>query len=178
MPSPIQVTTASIIAASLVAFVACGPNGGGNGPVSPGPGGNPTSGGKAIPKQGALVSGKAKKGGSGKENGSGGQTSSKTMSAASSAGNADNADNDCAGVPDGDAICKGSQISICQGEQEYFLDCNQYAKNEGWQTGDCFEHEKITDCMGCETHADGTSACCDVEMKSICCNDAGDCWAP
>lgn len=177
MPSIPQIVTASSITALFAAFIACGPAGGG--PSAPvGPGGGMPGGGKAIPKQGALVTTKPTKGGSGKENGSGGMASTKTMSAASSTGTADTADNDCKGVADGDAICKGQQISVCQGEQEYFLDCDQYAKNDGWQSGDCFEHEKTTDCMGCEQHADGTSACCDVEMKSVCCDDAGNCWKP
>ena len=178
MLSPFKVATASVIAALFTAFIACGPSGGGTGPIAPAGPGPGTPGGKAIPKQGALITTKPTKGGSGKENGAGGMTSTKTMSAASSSGNVDTADNDCKGVPDGDAICKGQQISICQNEQEMFLDCNSFAQADGWQSGDCFEHEKITDCMGCEQHADGTSACCDVEMKSVCCDGDGNCWKP
>jgi hypothetical protein len=86
--------------------------------------------------------------------------------------------NECGGIPDGDAICKGSTISVCLGEQEYLLECNGFAQQKGWPSGDCFETDVTTDCFGCERRDDGSSVCCDVDERTLCCDDSGACWKP
>ena len=136
-------------------------------------------GSKTAPPKGPAINEKVSKGGTGKENpGGGGKASGKTLGAAKTQGTADTADNDCKGVADGDAICKGHNISLCETEQEYFLDCNAYAQSDGWDAGDCYETDSTTDCFGCDKQNDGSVVCCDADMNNVCCDDSGVCWHP
>ena len=168
----------TIVSASLLAFglYACTIN---QAPANaPGPANASTAAGTKTATKGTPTS-KGKKGGSGKDApGGGGKASSLTLAAAAASGNKDEADNDCKGVADGDALCKGSSISLCSGEQEYFLECGAFAQSKGWDTGDCFETDATTDCFGCDQHDDGSAVCCDVDENDTCCDEQGNCWKP
>src|SRR5436305_611748 len=118
MRRPFAIASASLFLAALYACSAA--------PTAQ-PGVVPMGGkGTKVAKKGNPTS-KGKKGGSGKDSIGGSKASSTTVSAASRSGNKDEADNDCKGVADGDAICKGSSISLCMSETEYFLECGAFA---------------------------------------------------
>ena len=84
---------------------------------------------------------------------------------------------DCSKLPDNVAECDKDKLYFCDDKELFVVDCNAEAKFGGAASGGCFEGEKFIDCLGCGRAADGTNVCCDL-TTSVCCDDAGDCWAP
>jgi hypothetical protein len=85
---------------------------------------------------------------------------------------------DCKTLPDNAAECDGNSIYFCDDQRLWVVDCDAEAKFSGVASGSCFEGEKFTDCLGCDTADDGSTVCCDFEM-TVCCSSTGDaCWSP
>jgi hypothetical protein len=84
---------------------------------------------------------------------------------------------DCNAAVDNAAECDGDNMYYCDDQQLWKVDCNAEAQHGGVAGGGCFEAETFTECLGCDTAADGSQACCDFEM-TVCCDKDGSCYSP